>query len=44
MLLSLFQILVQYWLFNSLTGSSWSVATELPLTIYLLRVLSPRSP
>jgi ABC-type glycerol-3-phosphate transport system permease component len=45
MLLSLFQILVQYRLFNSLTGLILvSVATELPLTIYLLRAFFAQIP
>jgi ABC-type glycerol-3-phosphate transport system permease component len=45
MLLSLFQILVQYRLFNSLTGLVLVyVATELPLTIYLLRAFFAQIP
>jgi len=45
MLLSLFQILVQYGLFNSLTGLVLVyVATELPLTIYLLRAFFAQIP
>jgi multiple sugar transport system permease protein/raffinose/stachyose/melibiose transport system permease protein len=45
MLLSLFQILVQYRLFNSLTGLILVyVATELPLTIYLLRAFFAQIP
>src|SRR4029450_4943132 len=45
MLLALFQLLVQYKLFNSLTGLILVyVATELPLTIYLLRAFFPQIP
>jgi multiple sugar transport system permease protein/raffinose/stachyose/melibiose transport system permease protein len=45
MLLSLFQILVQYRLFNTLTGLILVyVATELPLTIYLLRAFFAQIP
>jgi multiple sugar transport system permease protein/raffinose/stachyose/melibiose transport system permease protein len=45
MLLSLFQILVQYRLFNSLTGLTLVyVVTELPLTIYLLRAFFAQIP
>jgi len=45
MLLALFQILVQYRLFNSLTGLILVyVATELPLTIYLLRAFFAQIP
>jgi multiple sugar transport system permease protein/raffinose/stachyose/melibiose transport system permease protein len=45
MLLSLFQILVQYRLFNSLAGLILVyVATELPLTIYLLRAFFAQIP
>jgi multiple sugar transport system permease protein/raffinose/stachyose/melibiose transport system permease protein len=45
MLLSLFQILVQYRLFNSLTGLILVyVVTELPLTIYLLRTFFAQIP
>ena len=45
MLLSLFQILVQYRLFNSLTGLTLVyVVTELPLTIYLLRTFFAQIP
>ena len=45
MLLSLFQILVQYGLFNTLTGLVLVyVATELPLTIYLLRAFFAQIP
>src|SRR5919204_4980763 len=45
MLLSLFQILVQYGLFNSLAGLVLVyVATELPLTIYLLRAFFAQIP
>jgi ABC-type glycerol-3-phosphate transport system permease component len=45
MLLSLFQILVQYKLFNSLVGLVLVyVATELPLTIYLLRAFFAQIP
>ncbi|MGH7322612.1 MAG: carbohydrate ABC transporter permease, partial [Candidatus Rokuibacteriota bacterium] len=45
MLLSLFQILVQYKLFNTLTGLILVyVATELPLTIYLLRAFFAQIP
>jgi multiple sugar transport system permease protein/raffinose/stachyose/melibiose transport system permease protein len=45
MLLSLFQILVQYGLFNSLPGLVLVyVATELPLTIYLLRAFFAQIP
>src|SRR5262245_66097739 len=45
MLLSLFQILVQYRLFNSLTGLVLVyVTTELPLTIYLLRAFFAQIP
>jgi raffinose/stachyose/melibiose transport system permease protein len=45
MLLSLFQILVQYKLFNSLAGLVLVyVATELPLTIYLLRAFFAQIP
>src|SRR2546422_10582263 len=45
MLLSLFQLLVQYRLFNSLTGLVLVyVATELPLTIYLLRAFFAQIP
>jgi len=45
MLLSLFQILVQYGLFNSLIGLVLVyVATELPLTIYLLRAFFAQIP
>ena len=45
MLLSLFQILVQYRLFNSLTGLVLVyVVTELPLTIYLLRAFFAQIP
>jgi len=45
MLLSLFQILVQYRLFNSLPGLILVyVATELPLTIYLLRAFFAQIP
>jgi ABC-type glycerol-3-phosphate transport system permease component len=45
MLLSLFQILVQYRLFNSLSGLILVyVATELPLTIYLLRAFFAQIP
>ena len=45
MLLSLFQILVQYRLFNTLTGLILVyAATELPLTIYLLRAFFAQIP
>ena len=45
MLLSLFQILVQYRLFNSLTGLTLVyVVTELPLTIYLRRAFFAQIP
>ena len=45
MLLSLFQILVQYRLFNSLTGLVLIyVVTELPLTVYLLRTFFAQIP
>jgi multiple sugar transport system permease protein/raffinose/stachyose/melibiose transport system permease protein len=45
MLLALFQILVQYRLFNTLTGLILVyVATELPLTIYLLRAFFAQIP
>jgi len=45
MLLSLFQILVQYKLFNTLTGLILVyTATELPLTIYLLRAFFAQIP
>ena len=45
MLLALFQLLVQYRLFNSLTGLVLVyVATELPLTIYLLRAFFAQIP
>ena len=45
MLLSLFQILVQYRLFNSLTGLILIyVVTELPLTVYLLRTFFAQIP
>lgn len=45
MLLALFQILVQYRLFNTLTGLVLVyVATELPLTIYLLRAFFAQVP
>lgn len=45
MLLSLFQILVQYRLFNTLTGLVLIyAATELPLTIYLLRAFFAQIP
>jgi multiple sugar transport system permease protein/raffinose/stachyose/melibiose transport system permease protein len=45
MLLALFQILVQYKLFNTLTGLVLVyVATELPLTIYLLRAFFAQIP
>ena len=45
MLLSLFQILVQYRLFNSLIGLTLVyVVTELPLTIYLLRAFFAQIP
>jgi multiple sugar transport system permease protein/raffinose/stachyose/melibiose transport system permease protein len=45
MLLALFQILVQYRLFNTLTGLVLIyVATELPLTIYLLRAFFAQIP
>jgi ABC-type glycerol-3-phosphate transport system permease component len=45
MLLALFQILVQYRLFNTLTGLVLVyVATELPLTIYLLRAFFAQIP
>ena len=45
MLLALFRILVQYRLFNSLTGLILVyVATELPLTIYLLRAFFAQIP
>jgi len=45
MLLSLFQILVQYRLFNSLPGLILVyVATELPLTIYLMRAFFAQIP
>jgi ABC-type glycerol-3-phosphate transport system permease component len=45
MLLALFQILVQYKLFNTLTGLILVyVATELPLTIYLLRAFFAQIP
>ena len=45
MLLSLFQILVQYRLFNSLTGLTLVyVVTELPLTIYLLHTFFTQIP
>jgi len=45
MLLSLFQILVQYKLFNTLTGLVLVyTATELPLTIYLLRAFFAQIP
>ncbi len=45
MLLALFQILVQYTLFNTLTGLTLVyVATELPLTIYLLRAFFAQIP
>jgi ABC-type glycerol-3-phosphate transport system permease component len=44
-LLALFQILVQYRLFNSLTGLVLVyAATELPLTIYLLRAFFAQIP
>jgi multiple sugar transport system permease protein/raffinose/stachyose/melibiose transport system permease protein len=45
MLLALFQILVQYGLFNTLTGLVLVyVVTELPLTIYLLRAFFAQIP
>ena len=45
MLLALFQILVQYALFNTLTGLVLVyVVTELPLTIYLLRAFFAQIP
>jgi ABC-type glycerol-3-phosphate transport system permease component len=45
MLLALFQILVQYRLFNTLTGLILVyVVTELPLTIYLLRAFFAQIP
>jgi ABC-type glycerol-3-phosphate transport system permease component len=45
MLLALFQILVQYRLFNTLTGLVLVyVASELPLTIYLLRAFFAQIP
>jgi ABC-type glycerol-3-phosphate transport system permease component len=45
MLLALFQILVQYKLFNTLTGLILVyAATELPLTIYLLRAFFAQIP
>jgi ABC-type glycerol-3-phosphate transport system permease component len=45
MLLALFQILVQYKLFNTLTGLILIyVVTELPLTIYLLRAFFAQIP
>jgi multiple sugar transport system permease protein/raffinose/stachyose/melibiose transport system permease protein len=45
MLLALFQILVQYKLFNTLTGLVLVyAATELPLTIYLLRAFFAQIP
>jgi multiple sugar transport system permease protein/raffinose/stachyose/melibiose transport system permease protein len=45
MLLALFQILVQYKLFNTLAGLVLVyVATELPLTIYLLRAFFAQIP
>jgi multiple sugar transport system permease protein/raffinose/stachyose/melibiose transport system permease protein len=45
MLLALFQILVQYQLFNTLTGLILVyTATELPLTIYLLRAFFAQIP
>ena len=45
MLLALFQILVQYKLFNTLSGLILVyVATELPLTIYLLRAFFAQIP
>jgi ABC-type glycerol-3-phosphate transport system permease component len=45
MLLSLFQILVQYRLFNTLSGLVLVyTATELPLTIYLLRAFFAQIP
>jgi ABC-type glycerol-3-phosphate transport system permease component len=45
MLLALFQILVQYKLFNTLTGLILVyVVTELPLTIYLLRAFFAQIP
>jgi ABC-type glycerol-3-phosphate transport system permease component len=45
LLLSLFQILVQYRLFNTLTGLILVyTATELPLTIYLLRAFFAQIP
>jgi ABC-type glycerol-3-phosphate transport system permease component len=45
MLLALFQILVNYKLFNTLTGLILVyVATELPLTIYLLRAFFAQIP
>ena len=45
MLLALFQILVQYKLFNTLAGLILVyVATELPLTIYLLRAFFAQIP
>lgn len=45
MLLALFQILVQYRLFNTLTGLILVyAATELPLTIYLLRAFFAQIP
>ena len=45
MLLALFQILVQYGLFNTLTGLVLVyAATELPLTIYLLRAFFAQIP
>ncbi len=45
MLLALFQILVQYRLFNSLTGIILVyTVTELPLTIYLLRAFFAQIP
>jgi multiple sugar transport system permease protein/raffinose/stachyose/melibiose transport system permease protein len=45
MLLALFQILVQYRLFNTLTGLVLVyAATELPLTIYLLRAFFAQIP
>ena len=45
MLLALFQILIQYQLFNTLAGLILVyVATELPLTIYLLRAFFAQIP
>ncbi|HEV8672856.1 MAG TPA: carbohydrate ABC transporter permease [Methylomirabilota bacterium] len=45
MLLALFQILIQYKLFNTLTGLILVyTATELPLTIYLLRAFFAQIP